>query len=136
MKFPQKLEAMLGVAFFLSNLAYVYFIYIPSQEGIAKIYNELPDYHWQFMFLWFIVPSVLMIIATYLHASKNSYIALALIVLWGGIISCLTFLAFAIGSAFEGHPWIGISPGIFAFATLVLAIINTTIHLKARKNLS
>ncbi len=83
-----------------------------------------------------ILPPALFLLSSYFHAFKRSYIALGFILIWGGLVIILTFMSVLIGSAFEGHPWIGASPGLVAFTTILLALINTIIYLNNKPKLA
>ena len=134
MKVFQRLEVFLGFVYFVSTLAYLYFISIPSSKGIAELYNDSSQVlHWSSPSVIIGITLHLTIpICSYLHAFKRSYVALGIIVVWGGLFFFLTVYGVILGTAFEGHPWIGISPAIAAFLTIVLAFINTIIFLQNR----
>ena len=123
----QGLELGAGIACVIAVLMFIYFVDIPQSKGIAKLYNDSSGYHWITAFLFFILPSLLIAVSSYFHAIKRNNIGLAVIIILGGILSFLNAIGFLIGSAFEGHVWIGISPGFFAFMTIVFALINTVL---------
>ncbi len=122
-----KLEIVMGTACLVFILLGIYFIYIPLSNGIAEQRSEPPHLYW----LWsHLLPGVLVTIAASFHAIKKSYIALSFVLIGAGWIFFLTALAALLGHAFEGHPWIGLSPGIFAFVTMVVAVANTVYFIR------
>lgn len=124
MRTIQKLELFAGIATFVAMIMFIYFVDVPLSRKIAEQYNDLSGYHWMQTFLLLILPSLVVAISSYAHALKNNKVALSLILLIGGILSFLYGIGFLTGAAFEGHILIGVSPGLFAFATIVFALIN------------
>jgi hypothetical protein len=121
----RRLEVVAGIVTFLSTFLFIHYVDYPSFEGVAKLHNEPFDYDWTKALLVLIVPTFLIAISSYFHAFKQSIIGFVIIFILAGAISFLSFLSLLIGSAFEGHPFIGIAPGVFAFTTIVSAICNT-----------
>lgn len=124
MKTLQISEVMAGIATFVCIFLFIYFVDYPSSKGVAELHKESFAYNWTGAFLILILPSFLIAASSYFHAFRRSYISLAVIVILGGALSFLNFLALIIGSAFEGHVVIGILPGLFAFLTIILAVYN------------
>ncbi len=124
MKTIQKLELFAGVATLIATIAFIYFVDIPLSKKIAVQNNDSTGYHWIQPCLLLILPSLLIVISSYAHAFKESKIGFIVVVILSGTLSFLYAIGFLVGSAFEGQILIGISPGLFAFATLTFAIIN------------
>lgn len=136
MKTVQKLELLAGFATFASTLIFIYFVDMPQSRKIADLYNDSNGYNWAKAILSLILPSLLIAISSLIHITKNSKTALGVIIILGGIMSFLYAIGFLIGSAFEGHILIGTSPGLFAFATIILALINTILVYTKREKIS
>ena len=134
MKTLQRLEVFFGFAYFASILASFYFIQIPLSKRIAEQNQNLNWSLWDNPGILFLIGLNLLIpICSYLHAMKKSYIAFGAILIVGGFFAFMNIFALLIGTTFEGHIWIGISPTIFASATMVLAFTNFILYLNARQ---
>ena len=115
-------------------IIFIYFVDISLSKKIAEQYNDLSGYHWIQTCLLLIFPSLLIAISSYVHALRNNKIAFGLILLIGGILPFLYSIGFLVGTAFEGHILIGISPGLFAFVTIVFSFINNVLFSAKRNN--
>jgi hypothetical protein len=120
-----KVEILLGIAFSISIILYMWFVDYPLARWIAEEYQIANWSYWRRP--TFIVLSVWLLavpICAYLHAARTSYIAFGILLIVGGLIAFLTLLDVLLGHAFEGHPWIGVAPGFIAFSTIIVSIIN------------
>jgi hypothetical protein len=134
-KTVQKLEFLVGIATFLSALLSIYIVDYPELKAVAEFHKEPFNYDWTKAFLILILPSLLIAVSSYFHAFKNSFGALVVIVLLGGFISFFTALVYIvgvlIGTHYEGNVLVGISPGLFAFVTILLALCNALLNLRS-----
>jgi hypothetical protein len=124
MRTIQKLEVISGFATLIATIMYIVYIYMPFMKKMAESNNDSDIYHWSGAFFILILPSFLILVSSYFHAFKQSYIAI------------LHFFSYLLGSAFEGHVLIGVSRGFFAFTTIVLAFFNLILTLSKSKEFS
>ena len=123
MKTIQRLEATSGIATLLSIFAYIYFIDYPQFHRIPV--DESRAYNWLGAFIFLIAPSMLIALGAYLHAAKQRTEGFLLVLIFGSILTFLNAFATIIGTGYEGRPFIGNLPGLFAFLTVILALCNT-----------
>jgi hypothetical protein len=136
MRTIQKVEFISGFATLIATVMYIIYIYMPFMEKMAKSNNDSDIYHWSGAFFILILPSLLIVVSSYFHAFRQSYIAFAVIIIVGGVIATLHFLSYLLGSAFEGQVLIGVSRGFFAFTTIILAFFNLILTLNKGKEFS
>ena len=137
MKMLQRLEVLSGCLFCLSMAAYMYFIDAPLEKRVAERTGVLDWNYWDAPFPFILaLLSLVILLCSFLHAFKHSYVALGIILVLGGLIILGLFMGLVIGTAFEGHIWLGLSPGIFAFTTIVFAGANAVAYLQHKQNMS
>ena len=128
MRLLQKIEIGLGIAFFVSLLASVYFVDLPLARSIAEKYNE--PLKLGVFFLIFILPPLLVAICSYFHAVRKSYIALVVLLIISGGISFFIATYALISGLFSKHPLIGTLPFFLGIATMFVAVANTIYFLR------
>jgi hypothetical protein len=130
MKIILWLEILAGICVFLFTLPNSYLEYVSFSKWIAE--GRISSEEILTRELIFItIPAFLVACGTYFHAAKNSKIGLGLIILCGGFLIITHFLGLLVGNAFNGYRLLGISPGLFAFVTILLALCNTLLNLRS-----
>jgi hypothetical protein len=124
MKIFQKLEVLTGISTFLLVFPNIYLTYISFAEWIriSKISSNdiiIPA------FISLIIPSLLLAVNACWHSTRNSKIGFIILFVCGSFLTITHLLSWLIGSAFNGNRLLGLSPGFFAFVTVVLAIYNS-----------
>ncbi len=123
MKTVQKLEIFAGILTFLLTLPNVYLNYVSFSKWIeeSRISTQevlVPN------LIFLVSPAFLVAFGTYLHIVKRSMIGFGMIFICGGILTITHLLGSLAGNAFNDYPLLGISPGLFAFITIILAFFN------------
>ncbi len=133
MKSSRNLEIFCGLLFSISLLVYSYFIDFPLANRMAGDGNVFVGNYWSYFNLLMVITWVLGVpVASYLHASKESYAALGLLVVLSGLYVLLTLLVVVLGPAFKGHHWTAATPSFFALSTMVIAGFNTISSLRKK----
>lgn len=134
MRYSQQLQIILGYLFSVSVAVFMYFVHYPLAKWSAENNKESDWNYWidpSAIFLLILMAAIPA--CSYLHVKRINYIAFGLLLILGGIFVLLTLLFVLVGSSFEGHRWIGILPGLLAFATIILAVINTVVGFYNRR---
>jgi hypothetical protein len=130
MKTLQRLEIFAGISTFLLILPNVFLTYSSFSEWMADGRISAEEILTNALLMG-ILPSFLLAIGAYLHIAKGSKVGLGMIVVFGGLLFITHLMGYLLGSVFNGHRLLGISPGIFAFSTILLALCNTLLGLKS-----
>ena len=135
MKIFRLLEVLFGFAFFALGIISLYFIDMPIYEEISRQSTAPEGQFWsKGSVLILIFLSLLIACASYFHAHRNSYIALAIVFILGGFFVIANTFSILAGRAAD-HPWMSISLWFCILATVLLAVANTIMYLRARGNL-
>jgi len=126
MKTVQKLEVGAGIITLIATLLFFFF------AGFLKIIKESEYFNttvkeelfWSFLIL--IIPSLLITFGSYFHASKQSKLGFAALIIGGSILMLYFGVIFFSGGAFYYYGVVGgflsVIPGIFAAMTIILAL--------------
>lgn len=126
MKIIQKLEIFFGVATLLATLLSFYFIALPHIEQLERLGYPRKGSLLR-VFLALILPGFLILVGTYFHAVKQSIIGFIIILVFGGLLTFSHAIGFLVGASFNGHVLLGISPGLFALTTMLLALYSQSL---------
>lgn len=126
MKIIQKLEVFAALCTLIAATLSFYFIVVPQMgqlENLGTSYKE--DLLSTFLFLF--LPAFLTLVGAYFHVTRCSIVGLILIFIFAGMMAFLHAGSFLIGDAFGGHPLLGVSPGLFALTTMLLALYSQSL---------
>lgn len=133
MKIIQRLELFAGFAVFATALLSFYFIHLPQMENLKKLGNSSQEFlTGNFLFLF--LPALLILFGVCAHTIRRSVIGLLIIIVFGGLTVFLHAVGFLVGQTFGGYILLGVSPGLFAAATILLALYSQFIASSPAEN--
>ena len=111
MRLLQKIEIGLGIGVFVSQLVSLYVIHLPLAQSVAEMRNE--SLNLRILFLFNILPGIIVAICTYFHATRRSLFAFFATFAICGLVTFLLLATTLLGNAFMGHPLIGTFTNVY-----------------------
>ena len=124
MKTVQKLEVFFGAATLLTALLSFYFVHSPLMRHPNSENSSIEGFIFRPL-IFFFLPAFLTCVGSYIHSTKQSISGFVITIIFGSIVTFFHAVGFLIGTSFNGYLLLGISPGVFAFTTVILAFVNT-----------